>query len=51
MCDWEEAEFAEYLLWVEAAKARAKATAPPVPHEKMPRERFRGVPEPIPAEA
>ena len=30
MCDWEAEEYAEYLLWAEAAKARARA-APRAP--------------------
>jgi len=29
MCDWEAGEYAEYLLWVEAAKARARVRARP----------------------
>jgi len=27
MCDWEAEEYAEYLLWVEAEKARLRARA------------------------
>jgi hypothetical protein len=29
MCDWEESEYAEYLLWLEAAEARARARLAP----------------------
>jgi len=29
MCDWEAGEYAEYLLWVEAAEARARVRAIP----------------------
>jgi len=29
MCDWEAGEYAEYLLWVEAEKARARVRARP----------------------
>jgi len=30
MCDWEAGEYAEYLLWVEAEMARARAHPRPV---------------------
>ena len=37
MCDWEADEYAEYLLWVAAEKARARARvrpfADPMPSE------------------
>lgn len=33
MCDWEAAEYAEYLLWMEAEKARARARLRPAPAE------------------
>ena len=36
MCDWEEQEYAEYLLWAEAARARAKAAVRPASREKAP---------------
>lgn len=29
MCDWEAEEYAEYLLWAETQKARARARANP----------------------
>jgi hypothetical protein len=28
MCDWEAEEYAEYLLWVEAEKVRARGPSP-----------------------
>jgi len=33
MCDWEAEEYAEYLLWVEAEKARARARLRLAPEE------------------
>jgi len=33
MCDWEAEEYAEYLLWVEAEKARARARLRLAPDE------------------
>src|SRR5208282_524671 len=34
LCDWNEAEYAEYLLWVEAARARARAAVTTPPRER-----------------
>ncbi len=28
MCDWDAEEYAEYLLWAEAARARARIRTP-----------------------
>lgn len=33
MCDWDAEEYAEYLLWVEAEKARARARLHLAPEE------------------
>jgi len=36
MCDWDEQEYAAYLLWVEAARGRAKAAVRPASRDKTP---------------
>ncbi len=50
MCDMAEEEFAEYLLWLEAAQARARSRAERVPANEL-RPRIPAVvPEPVGAE-
>ena len=34
MCDWEAEEYAEYLLWVEMEKTRARLRAQPAREER-----------------
>ena len=44
MCDYEEGDFAEYLLYVEAARAKSRAAAAPA------RREFAPLTEPLAAE-
>jgi hypothetical protein len=50
MCDISEEEQTEYLLWCEAARARAAEPAPSPPPRRVRSERTSVVP-PTPAEA
>jgi hypothetical protein len=36
MCDWDEAEYAEYLLWLEAAEASTRAPGAASPRKFRP---------------
>jgi hypothetical protein len=51
MCDWDEAEYAEYLLWVEAAQIRARAAMESPVRESARREPPPLVVQPIAVEA
>jgi hypothetical protein len=51
MCDMDEAEQAEYLLWVEAQAVRARVRPRALSGEKPPKELVRIPAEPLPAAA
>jgi hypothetical protein len=51
MCDWDEAEYEEYLLWVESARARARTQPAPPSRNEARRERLPVYQPLVPAEA
>ncbi|HXQ79162.1 MAG: hypothetical protein WB788_06630 [Thermoplasmata archaeon] len=51
MCDWNEAEYAEYLLWVESARAREREWRAQPARARESRMRTSEVTQPIGVEA